>query len=169
MRLALVTAALWLVVVPITLGAPATSFDRSGISFAYPSGWHVTTKPLSNLRSPRFRFTVATFEPRRTLRDEGPCLAGVAHQRGARGTYAYLLEALGTDRKLDRFPPRRPGLFHLPARGQMANCDGRWSRWVPFRQAGRAFYLGISVGPQASPETRAQLRRILAGLEIRRR
>ena len=150
--------------------AAARDFDRHGISFSYTAGWHVTTKPLSNVSSPTYRFAVATFEPRRTARDEGPCLAGIARQRGATGAYAYLLEDTTLPRRyLHRFPPRRLGLFHLPARGQQSVCDGRWSRWIPFRQAGRAFYLGISVGPKASVETRRQLHRILTSLEIHRR
>jgi hypothetical protein len=149
--------------------AAARDFDRHGISFSYPADWHLTTKPLSNVTSPTYRFAVATFVPRRTPADKGPCLAGIARQRGAKGAYAYLLEDTTLPRRyLHRFPPRRPGLFHLPARGQQSVCDGRWSRWIPFRQAGRAFYLGVSVGPKASPETRAELRRILADLEIGR-
>ena len=155
-------------VLALASAAGARDFDRHGISFSYPGAWHVTTKPLSNLISPTYRFAIATFLPRRTAQNDGPCLAGVARRRGARGAYAYLLEDTTLPhRYLHRFPPRRPGLFHLPARGQMASCDGRWSRWIPFRQAGRAFYLGISVGPRASNATRRELRRMVAGLEIR--
>ena len=116
--------------------------------------------------NPVYRFAVSTFPAHRTSLDNGPCLQGIARQRGPRGAIAFVQEALGADRKLSRFPPR-PRHFRLPRPDENA-CVGRGSIEVPFREAGRAFYLWISVGPQASRATRSDLRRILASLRIDR-
>jgi hypothetical protein len=143
-------------------------FERHGIEVRYPDSWHLSPRPMSNLLNPTFRFTVATFVPERHRGDEGPCLAGLARQRGAKGAYVYLLEDLDAERYLRRFPPRT-ARFRLPVAGEVASCDGRWSRWIPFRTSGRGFYLGVSIGPEASARTRTQLRHVLASLTITRK
>src|SRR5437763_2323946 len=74
-----------------SIGAAGTSrFSSGGISFAYPSSWHVTTRPLSNGVEPIYRFAVANFKFHRTRRDVGPCLEGIARQRTAGGVLAFM-------------------------------------------------------------------------------
>jgi hypothetical protein len=158
-----------------TAGAMATAglerFERVGISFAYPSDWFVTARPLSNGSDPDYRFAVATWPVHRTSRDRGPCLAGIAQQRPANGALAFLREYVGASRKraLPRHPPK-PNQFRLPTqRDGDFGCLGKGSLAHYFRDSGRALILWISIGPKATAETRQDLRQILASLEIRRR
>ena len=152
-------------------GSPATSlghFDRDGISFRYPRAWFVTTQPLSNGVNPKYRFTVSTVPIQRTSEDLGPCLAGIAKQLPPNAVLAYLREALGTDRKasLPRMQPR-PRSFRLPVQSDSSlPCFGPGGRWVPFRSGGRAFYLGLYIGPKAPPGSVEALRRIIDGMQI---
>ena len=83
----------------------------------------------------------------------------------------YVMEALGTDRivSLPRMQPR-PRSFRLPARSDNSLCGfNRGGLWVPFKTGGRAFYLGIYVGPRASAATRRALHRLLDGMQIQPR
>lgn len=149
-------------------GSGSARFDRHGISFTYPSTWFVMTRPLSNGVNPAYRFTVSTVPVRRTRRDSGPCLPGVAAQLRRTDVLAYLREALGADRarSLPRMPPR-PSHFRLPTPADSSLCGfGRGGRWIPFQEAGRAFYLGLYVGPRAPVERARGLRRLLDGLRI---
>jgi hypothetical protein len=141
-------------------------FARSGIEFEYPRGWFVTTEPLSNGLDPAYRFTVSSEPVRRTPRDDGPCLPGVAEQLPDDAVLAYLREAIsGRGTSLARMQPR-PRSFRLPARGDNALCGFPSGRWVPFRSGGRAFYLGIYIGERA-PAARAQaLQRLLDQMRI---
>jgi len=172
-RLALVVALVLLL--PAAASAAWTTaldrFDRIGISFTYSNDWYVTTRPLSNGADPDYRFAVATWPVRRTRRDEGPCLAGIAKQRPPGGALAFLREYVGASRKraLPRLP-RRPRRFRLPSErdGDWA-CLGKRSVAYQFQESGRALVLAISVGPRATAETRLALGRILASLHIRRR
>ena len=135
-------------------------FDRYGIRFHYPESWFVTTRPLSNGTNPVYRFAVSTVPVRRTRADEGPCLPGVAKQLPAAAVLAFLREALGYDRtrSLPRMP-RRPRNFRLPNRSDSFLCGfKRGSLWLPFRDRGRAFYLGIYVGPEATAAVRRALK-----------
>jgi hypothetical protein len=158
------------------LAAPSSSagsqferFDRSGIEFEYPSRWFVTVRPLSNGVNPRYRFAVSTVRVRRTGADSGPCLPGIAQQLPDDAVLVYLREALGADRarSLRRMPPRPRG-FRLPTRTDRSLCGfGPGGRWVPFKDAGRAFYLGVYVGSGAPASSVRLLGRMLDGMEIR--
>jgi hypothetical protein len=153
---------------PSSGGTGPDRFDRHGIAFEYPSRWFVTTQPLSNAANPVYRFTVSTSPVRRTSADEGPCLPGVARQLRRTAVFAYLREALGTDRavSLPRLP-RRPRTFRLSTRADRSLCGfDRGGRWVPFKEAGRAFYLGIYVGPEATMTARRALQSLLDGMRI---
>ena len=144
-------------------------FDQRGIAFEYPSGWFVTTRPLSNGTNPVYRFAVSTVRVRRTNQDIGPCLPGIARQLPRGAVLAFLREAVGADRarSLPRMRPP-PRSFRLPTRADSYLCGfaGR-TRWVPFKQAGRALYLGIYVGPQAPASTKRALKRLLDRMRIR--
>jgi hypothetical protein len=149
----------------------AQPFQRHGITFEYPPSWVVTTRPLSNGVNPAYRFTVSTVPVRRTGSDLGPCLPGIAQQVPPSGALAYLREALGPDRtrSLPRMSPR-PESFSLPTSADRSLCGfGRGGSWTPFKDSGRAFYLGTYVGPRASPSTRRALERVLDGMRIARR
>jgi hypothetical protein len=156
----------------VALAAPAEEvkrFRQSGITFAYPSHWFLTTRPISHAGNPVYRFTIANRSVRRTRADTGPCLAGVARQLRPGSVLVFLREALGADRtrSLPRMP-RRPRTFALPTVGDRSLCgfaDGG-SRWIPFRDANRAFYLGVYVGPKASRTARNRLQRVLDGMII---
>lgn len=146
-------------------------FERTGISFSYPSNWYVTTKPLSNGADPDYRFAIATWAVHRTPRDQGPCLAGVAKQRPPGGALAFLREYVGASREraLPRLAPR-PRRFRLPTqRDGDWGCLGKGSLAYQFKESGRAVILVLSVGPRATAERRSALRGILASLRIRRR
>lgn len=143
-------------------------FSNRGISFAYPPAWHATTKPLSNATEPIYRFAVANFRFHRTPRDVGPCLSGIAKQRPRNGELAFMREALGADRRrsLPR-TPARPKDISLPRRSEQAWCLGRGTRAIAFHEAGRVFYLAISVGPTASRADKRRLHALLNAMRIR--
>ena len=150
-------------------GDEVKRFRQSGITFAYPSHWFLTTRPISHAGNPVYRFTIANRSVRRTRADRGPCLAGVAKQLGPDNVLAFLREALGADRtrSLPRMP-RRPRTFTLPTVGDRSLCgfaDGG-SRWIPFRDANRAFYVGVYIGPKASRTARNRLQRVLDGMIV---
>jgi hypothetical protein len=147
-------------------------FHRHGIAFEYPESWFVTTRPISNGVNPVYRFTVSTVPVHRTRADQGPCTPGIAKQVPSDGVLAYLREGLGPldrDRALPRMPTR-PRSFPLPNATSTALCG--WSRrglWIPFKDGGRAFYLGVYVGPKATASTRRALRHLLDRMEIQAR
>ena len=143
-------------------------FDRDGIAFRYPRPWFLTTQPLSNGINPKYRFAVSSVPVRRTSEDLGPCLAGIAKQLPADAALVYLREALGTDRtsSLPRLQPR-PRSIRLPAQADNSlPCFGPGGRWIPFRSGGRAFYLGLYLGPKAPPGIAQTLRRLIDGIDI---
>jgi hypothetical protein len=144
-------------------------FHGYGITFEYPESWFVTTRPISHAVNPAYRFTVSTVPVRRTRADSGPCTPGIAKQLPPEGVLAYLREGLGPldrDRALPRMPTR-PRSFPLPDASSTALCG--WSRrglWIPFKTKGRAFYLGVYVGPKATATARHALRRMLDGMRF---
>lgn len=140
-------------------------FSNRGISFAYPSSWYATAKPLSNGIEPVYRFAVGNFRFHRTARDGGPCLEGIASQRPTAGVLAFMREALGADARRTRAGPR-PKDFRLPRLSDQAACLGPGTSQVAFREAGRTFYLWVSVAPKASVVVRAQLKALLNSIKI---
>jgi hypothetical protein len=152
----------------VSAASAADRFAEHGITFEYPSAWVVTTEALSNGINPKYRFAVSTTPVHRTGQDLGPCLAGIAKQIPETAVLVYLREALGADRRasLPNMQPR-PRSFRLPTRADASlPCFGRGGRWVPFRTGGRAFYLGIYTGPNASSASIRAVERLLKGLRI---
>jgi hypothetical protein len=147
-------------------------FDRNGIRLAYPRTWSLTVEPLSPVGNPVYRFAVSSVPVQQTAADEGPCLPGIARQLPPDAVVAYVREALGADRarSLPRLPSR-PASFPLPRGrgGGLCGFERGAGAWLPFKDAGRAFYLGVHVGPQASAASRRALRELLDGMEIRAR
>jgi hypothetical protein len=147
-------------------GSPRT-FSSHGISFTYPSDWFATKKPLSNATEPAYRFAVGNFRFHRTPGDVGPCLSGIAKQRPRNGVLAFMREALGGDRR--RSLPRtraRPRDISLPRGSDQAWCLGRGTGEIVFHQAGRVFYLAISVGRAASRADKTRLHALLNRIRI---
>ena len=149
-------------------GDSLRTFSGHGISFRYPSTWHATTKPLSNATEPVYRFAVGNFRFHRTPRDIGPCLIGIARQRPRNGVLAFMREATGADRRrsLPR-TPARPKDISLPRASDQAWCLGRGTREIVFHEAGRVFYLGMSVAPTASPSDKRRLHTLVNTLRIK--
>lgn len=146
-------------------------FDRLGISFEYPSSWFVTTERLSNGWDPDYRFAASTVPVKRTRDDEGPCLPGIGRQLLRNGALVFLREYRGASRRraLPRLGPL-PRRLRLTHDGVM--CGLRrpaLGAWVGFREAGRAFVLGVHLGPRATKATERELRRLVASLNIRPR
>lgn len=146
---------------------PLKHFDRNGISFQYPRSWFVTAKPLSDGVNPIYRFAVGTHAIRRTPKDSGPCLPGVAAQLPSTAVFAYLREALGADRGAS-LPnmQKRPRRFPLPTRSDNSLCGFERGLWIPFKSDGRAFYLGVYVGARASKANVAALAAAINGMKI---
>jgi hypothetical protein len=169
-RKALVAVGLLLTVVVVQAAASAAArrhtFSNHGISFAYPAAWHATSKPLSNGAEPVYRFSVGNFRFHRTARDLGPCLLGIARQRPKRGVLAFMREALGADARRARSAPR-PKNIRLPQRSDQAACLGSGTSEIIFHQAGRVFYLWISVAPDASRHNRRRLHTLLNSMKIK--
>jgi hypothetical protein len=142
-----------------------SSFSSKGITFAYPASWFVTTRPLSNGVSPVYRFAIGNFRFHRTQRDIGPCLRGIASQRPPTGVLAFIREAVGADARRARVGAR-PKTFQLPDRMEQAACLGPGSSQFTFRQAGRVFYLWVSVAPGAPQAARTEIQRLLDSMKI---
>jgi hypothetical protein len=137
------------------------------IVFRYPANWYVTRRRLDNVFDPRTLFAVSTYKlPRGPV--EG-CDGTRARGRPADGAFVLVKEDLD-GASLRRSLPRlskRPKHFRLPISGA-AGCLARPSTLYEFRVAKRAFYLWVSVGRRASPQTRAALTRLLDRMRIAR-
>ena len=147
-------------------------FDRNGIRFAYPPSWFVATRPLSDGLDGEYVFTVSTHQVRRTARDQGACLWGIARQLPKDGVLAFLVEANEVERRslVREFDPR-PRTFPLPSRRTGAVCgfpraSGGRGAWIPFQTKGRAFTLAIQIGPRAPRAAVNALQRMLDGMRI---
>jgi hypothetical protein len=137
------------------------------IEVRFPANWHLTTHRLDNVLDPRTLFAVGTYRLRRGSVDD--CDGTRARGRPADGAFALVKEVLD-GASLRRSLPRlsaRPKHFRLPIHGQ-AGCLSAPSVAYQFRVAKRAFYVWISVGRRASPQTRAALTRVLDRMWIAR-
>lgn len=158
-----------IVVGPAGAAGQLEHYDRLGISFEYPSSWFVTSEPLSNGSNPDYRFAASTVPVRRTRHDVGPCLRGINRQLPRNAALVFVREYRGASRRaaLPRLGPLPRRLRLTP--GSVMYCMYRPARgtWVSFREAGRAFTLGVHLGPKATKATERELRRLIASLEIR--
>ena len=137
------------------------------IAVRYPANWQLTTRRLDNVLDPHTLFAVGNYRLRRGPVDD--CDGSRARGRPADGAFVLLKEVLD-GASLRRSLPRlstRPKRFRLPTEGQ-AGCLPAPSVAYQFRVARRAFYVWISVGRQASPQTRAALTRVLDRMWIAR-
>jgi hypothetical protein len=138
------------------------TFAGNGVSFRYPSGWHVSG--FSETNSPQ-RLAVASFQlpPAAT---EGDCGGAAAVAKlPVTGALVLLFDYGSFPRALPAFPPR-PATF-TPARGAFANyeCFGPGRRFR-FRTGGRNFHAHVALGRSASHEVREQALAILDSLTV---
>jgi hypothetical protein len=54
----------------------------------------------------------------------------------------------------------------LPTSADRSLCGFDRGRWIAFKEGGRVFYLGVYVGPRATPSARRSLARLLNGMRI---
>lgn len=137
------------------------------ITFRYPSNWDVTTRRIDDVLDPRTLFAAATYRIPGRPRDD--CDGTHARGRPRDGAFVLVKETLDKS-SLHRSLPRlsdKPRHFRLPADGR-AGCLPPASVAYRFRVAQRAFYVWISVGPKASPETRDAVRAFLDSIWIAR-
>jgi hypothetical protein len=139
--------------------------DRS-YTVAYPADWTLAPDRLTpNLADPKEILAIATYDP------------PVGGNRCSHQPVAAV-EALGPGDALivvfERRPPwpkggypRRETIDLALERGTGRFCvpdQQRLDAWLSFRDAGRAFYLLVAVGPEASNETRRSVDRIVESL-----
>jgi hypothetical protein len=132
----------------------------------YPAGWQVVGERLTpNLDDPREILALATYE------------APTGGDRCAHQPVAAL-EAMGRADVLiavferrppwpeNRYPPRRGAEVELQSgTGRFCVPDAnRLDAWLSFRDAGRAFYLLVAVGPEAPARIRQDVNEILDSL-----
>lgn len=137
------------------------------IAVRYPANWHLTRRRLDNVVDPHTLFAVSNYRLRRGPVDD--CDGTRARGRPADGAFVLVQELLD-GASLRRSLPRlstRPKRFRLPTEGQ-AGCLPAPSVAYQFRVARRAFYVWISIGRRASPQTRAALTRALDRMWIAR-
>jgi hypothetical protein len=146
----------------------ARRFPRGpSVSFRYPANWHVTRHRLDNVVDPHTLFALSTYKlPSGPLDD---CDGTHARGRPADGAFVLVKEELD-GASLRRSLPRlssRPRRFRLPT-NENAGCLARPSTEYQFRVAKRAFVVWISVGREASAQTRTALTGVLDRMWIAR-
>lgn len=148
----------------------ARRFPRgTSISIHYPANWHVTTRRLDDVVDPRTLFSVSTYK---LPAGRDSCDGTYGRGRPADGAFVLVKEVLdgaSLRRSLPRLPAR-PRRFRLPTRRTpgRAGCLRPPSLVYQFRVAKRAFYVWLSVGPDASHATRAAMGALLDGMRIAR-
>lgn len=135
-------------------GEPTTYRDRAHhFSVTYPAGWHRAAQRLTPaLADPREILTVGSgkLPPQHVASD---CAQLPSRALKALGAGQALVTVQELARPVPSFPPR-------PARWEWGSTrsDARLEcappgvdlRWLSFRQAGRAFYALVAIGPGSS-------------------
>ena len=143
-------------------------FDRDGISFQVPQGWHLTIGRINGVIDPVTVFTVSTFRLQAGRTSTGVCSAALQRAWRADGAYVQLSEERdGASRKrMLRRVPLRPKHFVLHASGQGGLCTPPDSGGLSFQAGGRAFDVDYGFGPRASKATRARAVAMLDAMRI---
>jgi len=145
------------------------SNDERGLEATYPSDWYRADERLTpNLGDPLEILSLGTYP----LRPGGDRCAhfpvNALDDLGPDDAFISVLERAAPFPASD--DPPRPSRFELPTdSGTDRFCvvsDERRDDWVPFSDAGRAFYLLVAVGDSASEETRTELLTILNSLNF---
>jgi len=107
---------------------------------------------------------------RRTRHDVGPCLRGIGRQLPRNAALVFLREYRTSLRRvLPRLDPMPRQLRLTPDAVMYCMHRPALGAWVSFRASGRAFVLGVHLGPKASKTTERELRCLVASLRIRQR
>jgi hypothetical protein len=168
-RVVAITLVVTCAVTSLAYGAGSIArFDRAGVSFQVPQGWHLILGRVNGVIDPVTVFTVSTFrlQPGRT--SSGICSAALQRAWRADGAYVQLSEERdGASRKrMLRRVPLRPKHFVLNARGQGGLCTPQDSGDLSFQTGGRAFDVDYGFGPRASKVTRARAAELLDKMQI---
>lgn len=159
---------------PVVHRAPA------GIAIELAPGWQAAASSLTpNLSDPRERLSVGTFplEWRKSGCEHLP--SGALHAISAEDAFVTLFEQ-GRPTPANGYPESRfssvgprpePLRPDFSEQSELTACMGPGKRpvresFMNFTDAGRAFYLHVVVGDEASEETRAELNRMLDSLRI---
>lgn len=133
---------------------------------AHPPGWNRAHEPLADVRSPREIFTVTTGEPIAGTESGCPVPERAMRDIGADGALVTV-QAAGASRRLPAadFPakPQRFTFEHADLNTSFAECgpSGATTGWFTFSTHGRAFYALVTVGAQATAQTRQDALRVL--------
>lgn len=138
-------------------------FKTAGIVIRYPSGWHVSTEPLTGITDPVQRLVVSSYRIPASV----PSSGGYYTPR-ANGVLAQLDEEVPPIVDHSRWPSR-PRHFTLPGLSRMEGFAGkRWAELL-FQQHDRRFYIFIGIGRNATPTQIHTLLTTLDQLTIHRR
>jgi hypothetical protein len=151
--------------------------DEFQYAVALPPGWTIATETLTpNLGTPTEILSFGTYG----LRPGGDACAQVPvnalEDLGPTDAFATIQErphAYPSDVFLDRpvhlesLAVPKNGRRHLEVPECLSDPDKPMSMWwIPFRDEGRAFYLLVAVGPDASDQTSDRLWEILDGIRF---
>lgn len=146
-------------------GLNGITLPDARISLRYPFNWYVTTRRLDYVVDPHTLVTVASYViPRNPGSNCDGTTARGRPRDGAIVLIKELLDGASLRRSLPRLPPR-PRHFHLPMRGR-AGCLPAASAVFDFKTARRAFYVYVSIGPEAPSGIRHAVERLLDTMSI---
>jgi hypothetical protein len=143
------------------------TYRADGLSADVPRGWHVVSRPLTDVSSPVQRLVVTSFGVSRHRPDGGCSPASALREMPRDGALLFMFEYQGpTHHDAQREPPR-PRQFRLdPKTLQPYECMGR-SYMMRFRDHGRVFQAHVYLGRRASSRTRDRVLGVLDSLRIR--
>ena len=144
---------------------------QRGFTLSLPSGWERSAERLTPyLEAPRERFAAGTFPLQHR---KGACshmpTGALSTMRPADG-FVTVQERSGVGRPTRSGYPRRPARFAARAKARPgdlttgclpARRNDLVEFWLPFSDAGRAFYALVVLGRDASRRTRAEAFAIL--------
>ena len=134
-------------------------FRTHGIALRAPSGWHISTRPLTNVTDPVQRFVLSS----ESLPENANSSDGYVPPSHA--VLAQLVEEVPPD--YSNPWPKRPARFKLPHLNGMETFAGkRWGELF-FRDHGRHFYIFVWVGRRATGQRVGLLVRALDGLQVK--
>lgn len=166
-------------------GAPDQGQHRTGASYRdqasrfgieIPAGWRRAREVVDGkVINPREILVVSTFPLDFSGEPCGPFYDHVLGDLGRRQGFVSLQERFVRSVTQLQNYPRRPERFRLPVRTREPRGCGRnhertlvrdW--WIPFRDAGRAFYAQVAIGLGAPDQVRRDAIRLLDSLHFKR-
>lgn len=139
-------------------GSGRQVFRTTGIAVHVPAGWHISTRPLTNVTNPVQRFVLSSARLPKNAN------SGNGYVPPSHAVLAQLIEEVPADNSNPW--PNRPSRFKLPHLNGMETYAGnRWGELL-FRERGRHFYIFVWVGRQATGAQTAKLLHALDGLRV---